>query len=163
MSTSLATLVQIRALAELSPALPQTGAVKGEILAEQRTTNGQGSGQADRAYFASRTLSASATHTYNVLAAGSLTDLLGQAIDLDEIKGICIECLTGAIKVVGGASNAMAAFTGAGDGLLLAAGHSMAVEFGAAGLAVGSNGTFEVTETSGSAGATYKILFLGAN
>jgi len=74
MSTSLATLVQIRALAELSPASPLTGAVKGEILAEQRTTNGQGSGQADRAYFASRSLSASATHTYNVLAAGSLTE-----------------------------------------------------------------------------------------
>lgn len=163
MSTSLATLVQIRALAELSPASPLTGAVKGEILAEQRTTNGQGSGQADRAYFASRSLSSSATHTYNVLAAGSLTDLLGQSIDLDEIKGLCIECLTGAIKVVGGASNALAAFTAAGDGLLLAAGHSMAVEFGAAGLAVGSNGTFEVTETSGTAGATYKILFLGAN
>ena len=53
--------------------------------------------------------------------------------------------------------------TGAGDGFLLTAGQSMAVEFGAAGLAVGSNGTFEVTETSGSAGATYKILFLGAN
>jgi len=163
MSTSLATLVQIRALAELSPASPLTGAVKGEILSEQRTTNGQGSGQADRAYFASRSLSASATHTYNVLAAGSLTDLLGQAIDLDEIKGLCVECLTGAIKVVGGASNALGAFTGSGDGLLLTAGQSMGVEFGAAGLAVGSNGTFEVTETSGSAGATYKILFLGAN
>lgn len=163
MSTSLATLVQIRALAELSPASPLTGAVKGEILAEQRTTNGQGSGQADRAYFASRSLSASATHTYNVLAAGSLTDLLGQAIDLDEIKGLAVECLTGAIKVVGGASNALAAFTGSGDGLLLTAGQSMGVEFGAAGLAVGSNGTFEVTETSGAAGATYKILFLGAN
>ena len=113
MSTSLATLVQIRALAELSPASPLTGAVKGEIVSEQRTTNGQGSGQADRAYFASRSLSASATHTYNVLAAGSLTDLLGQAIDLDEIKGLAVECLTGAIKVVGGASNALAAFTGA--------------------------------------------------
>lgn len=163
MSTSLATLVQIRALAELSPASPLTGAVKGEILSEQRTTNGQGSGQADRAYFASRSLSASATHTYNVLAAGSLTDLLGQSIDLDEIKGLAVECLTGAIKVVGGASNALGAFTGAGDGLLLTAGQSMAVEFGGAGLAVGSNGTFEVTETSGSAGATYKILFLGAN
>ncbi len=163
MSTSLATLIQIRALAELSPASPQTGAVKGEIVADQRTTNGQGSGQADRAYFASRTLSASATHTYNVLAAGSLTDLLGQSIDLDEIKGLCVECLTGAIKVVGGALNALGAFTGAGDGLLLTAGQSMAVGFGGAGLAVGSNGTFEVTETSGSAGATYKILFVGAN
>lgn len=163
MATSLASLVQIRALAELTPDSPLTGAVKGEIIAEQRTTNGQGSGQADRAYFASRSLSASATHTYNVLAAGSLTDLLGQAIDLDEIKGLCVECLTGAIKVVGGASNALAAFTAAGDGLLLTAGQSMAVEWGAAGLAVGSNGTFEVTETSGSAGATYKILLIGAN
>lgn len=163
MATSLASLVHIRALAELTPDSPLTGAVKGEIVAQQLTTNGQGSGQADRAYFASRTLSASATHTYNVLAAGSLTDLLGQAIDLDEIKGLSVECLTGAIKVVGGASNALAAFTGAGDGLLLTAGQSMAVEWGAAGLAVGSNGTFEVTETSGSAAATYKILFIGAN
>jgi len=163
MPTSLATLVQIRALAELTPDSPLTGAVKGEIVAENRTTNGQGSGQADRAYFASRSLSASATHTYNVLAAGSLTDLLGQSIDLDEIKGLSVECLTGAIKVVGGASNSLAAFTGAGDGLLLTAGQSMAVGWGAAGLTVGSNGTFEVTETSGSGAATYKILFIGAN
>jgi hypothetical protein len=162
MSTSLASLVQIRGLAELSPASPLTGAVKGEIVAELRTTNGQGSGQADRAYFASRSLTSGQTHTYNVLAAGSLTDMLGQAVDLDEVKGIVVECLTGAIKVVGGASNGLAAFTGAGDGIALSAGQTIGLEFAAAGVTVGSNGTFEVTETASST-ATYKILIIGAN
>jgi hypothetical protein len=161
MATSLASLISIRALAELSPGAPQTGAVKGEIAVDTRTSDGQGSGQADRAYFAERSLSSGATHTYNVLAAGSLTDLLGQAIDLDEVKTIAVQCLTGAIKVEGGGSNVLGCFTGANEGVNLSAGQVFALSLGAAGVSVGSNGTFVVTETASST-ASYRILIVGA-
>jgi len=160
-ATSLASLVSIRSLAELTPDSPQTGAVKGEISIDTRTANGIGSGQADRAYFAERSLSSGATHTYNVLAAGSLTDMLGQAIDLDEVKAITVQCLTGAIKVEGGSANVLAAFTGANEGINLAAGQSFAMDLGPAGVSVGSNGTFVVTETAAST-ASYRILIVGA-
>ena len=42
MATSLASLVSIRSLAELTPDSPQTGAVKGEISIDTRTANGIG-------------------------------------------------------------------------------------------------------------------------
>lgn len=161
MATSLASLISIRALAELSPDSPQTGAVKGEISVDTRTSQGTGSGQADRAVFALQSLTSGQTVTYNVLAAGSLTDLLGQSVDLDEVKLIAVQCVSGAIKVEGGSANVLAAFTGANEGVNLSAGQVFALGLGAAGVTVGSNGTFVVTET-GSSTASYRILIVGA-
>jgi hypothetical protein len=123
--------------------------------------DGQASGEVDQAYRVLGTLAASGTVTYNLLAAGALEDAFGNVVDLDEIKGMVITCLTGAIAVTGVASG-LTCFTGTDEGIKLAAGQTMALNFGAAGLSLSTNASIKVAETSTTLGATFELLLVGA-
>lgn len=162
MPSSLSVSMQIAVLGTLTPVLPQTGGINANMQTTTRWTNGTGSGQADRQYHKERTLAASATHNYDTLAAGALKDVLDQAIDLDELKGVKIKCTAGAIKVVGGAGAPAGFLTAAAEGFKLAAGHEVGFNFGATGLSVATNSKFDITDTAGGSGSTYEITFFGA-
>lgn len=162
MPSSLAVTMQIDVLGSLTPASPQAGAIVDNMQTTTRWTNGTGSGQADRQYHRTRTLAAAASHNYDTLAAGSLTDSLGQSIDLDELKGVKIKCTSGSIKVVGGAGTPAGFLTAAAEGFQLAAGHEVGFNFGAAGLGVTTNSKFDITDTAGGSGSAYEITFFGA-
>lgn len=127
-----------------------------------RWTDGQASGMVDRVYQADETLTSGQTVTYDALAAGSLKDVQGRAIDLDELKAFTLVCNTGAIKMVAPASNFLPLFGAAGDFLALSAGQTVALDFGAAGMSLGTSGKFNVVENAGGA-ATYSIMFAGSN
>lgn len=141
---------------------PGTGTATEKLETVTRWTDGTGSGQIGRVYHATGSLTASGTATLNLLAAGALKDRFNTTVDLDELKGIMIKCLTGQFSVAAAAANGLTCFTGASEGVKLAAGHTLAVDFGAAGLAIGSTGSLTLTETSTSAGATYEIILTGA-
>lgn len=149
-------------LATVDPPAPATGPITERLALTRRWTNGQGSGMVDRTYHATGTLTASGTVTLNLLAAGALKDRFNNTVDLDELKAIAVTCTSGAIKVIRAASNGVAMFTAAGEGAPLATDHGFAFTFGAAGLSLGSNASITITETSGTAGATYEIILTGA-
>ncbi len=166
MASNLSALLLISAEANIVPSSPYEGpgvrATLNNGSSGARLTDGTGSGQADRVYRKSGTLAASATDTINLLAAGSLTDALGQAIDLDELKQLVVKCVTGSIKVVRPSSNGLTFFVAANDGINLSAGQTNATDFGAGGLALSTNATFEITDTAGGSGSTYELYLVGA-
>lgn len=165
MATNVNAWLQIRALATITATSPASGDVVLECVNSAggtRWTNGTGSGNVDRAFYVSDAVAAAATDSYNLLAAGSLEDIYNQAIDADELKGLVIKCLTGAIKVVGTTGTPIGLFVAAGDGINLAAGHTLAVDFGATGLTVSTNSLFEITDTAGGSGSTYELWFVVA-
>ncbi len=162
MATSLAASLRIDALASQTGDSPVTGDRHANMKQTTHWTNGTGSGQVNRVYHENHTLSASATDSFNTLAAGSLTDIDGQAIDLDELKGFKIRCTSGSIEVAGTTGNPMPLFKAAGDAINLAAGQEFAANFGAAGLDVTTNSLFEVTDTAGGSGSAYTLWFTGA-
>jgi hypothetical protein len=125
-------------------------------------SSGQASGEVDQAYRVLGTLAASGTVTYNLLAAGALEDAFGNVVDLDELKGFVVKCLTGAIKVTRASANGVPCFTSADEGAVLAAGHTFGFNFGPGGLALGSTASLTVTETSTTLGATFELLLVGA-
>lgn len=164
MSTSLAVSLRIIAQADLTPYSPMTGAILARL--ENATggrfwTQGTSTGNADRVFLAERTLTAGQTDNYNTLAAGALTDIYGQAIDLDELKGLIVLCSTGAIKIDAPAANFVGIFADASDVIKLGAGNCIAFDFGPGGLDVATNSKFDITETAAAA-ATYSIMFWGA-
>lgn len=140
---------------------PATSGIPMELADDATWTAGQGSGLIDRTLRKDITLTASGTETINVLAAGAQEDIFGRTVDLDAVKAIKIQCITGAISVTGAASNPLALFTGSGDGFKLTAGQSVTFNLGPTGTLVGSAGSFTFTETSTSAGATAKLLLCG--
>jgi len=128
----------------------------------QRWTQGTGSGQVDRQYYRDGSLGAGAIDGYNLLGPGGLKDIDGQLIDADEIKGIRLEVLTGIISFAGAPADHLPCFTDAGKGLKLAAGQTIGIDFGAAGLALGASGKFDIKELSITAGATYRLWLVVA-
>lgn len=164
MATSLAVSLRIIAQADLTPSNPLVGAILAKL--ENATggrywTQGTSIGNADRVYLADVTLTSGQTVNYNTLAAGSLTDIAGQAIDLDELKGLVILCNTGAIKIDAPAANFIGIFADASDLIKLGAGNCIAFDFGPGGLDVTTNSKWDIVETA-SAAATYSIMFWGA-
>lgn len=164
MSTLSARLV-VKASADLQPDAPYSLAI-GHVL-ENATggrgwKQGTGSGQVDRVYQVNGSLSSAATDSYNLLAAGSLTDVLGQAIDADELKALVLKCETGDIALGAPASNFLGIFNAANDAILLTAGQSVAFDLGATGIDVTTNASFDVAETSGAAAATYSLWLIVA-
>lgn len=156
-------LVQLLTDLTPDPATGVTGAVHGNVEQRDRFTQGTSSGEVDRPYKRERSaLGAGATDSYDLLAAGSLKDLLGQTIDADEIKGIVVLCTDGAIEVTADAANGLECFTAASEGCKLAAGQWWAMGFGAAGLACAANSKFLITETSSGATADYTLGFIVA-
>jgi hypothetical protein len=162
---STAASLNLQLLALIDPVSPVEGGKlqhRTPAADTQRWSAGTGSGQINRSYKVAGTLTAGASVTYNFLAAGALKDANNVTIDLDEVKAFIVECVTGAISVTSAAANGLACYTGASEGDLLAAGHITAKSFGPAGLAVGSNGSLTVTETTGLAGATFTLHLIGA-
>lgn len=164
MSTSLSVSLRIIAQADLTPSSPITGAILARL--ENATggrfwTQGTSVGNADRVFLTDMTLTAGQTVSYNTLAAGALTDIYGQAIDLDELKGLIVLCNTGAIKIDAPAANFIGIFADASDLIKLGATHCFAMDFGATGLDVTTNSKWDIVETA-SAAATYSIMFWGA-
>ena len=156
----------ISLLGATSPASPRFGELSRTLengSGGARWTHGQASGMIDHVYQVDGTLAAAATDSYNTLAAGSLTDLLGGAIDLDELKAFVLVCNTGSIKFVAPAANFLSLFVAATDGINLTAGQAIGLDLAAAGLAVGANGKFDITDTFGGAGSTYSLMFVGSN
>lgn len=166
MATDLSAVMILAGSATLDPSDPHAGSIVhnlGNGSGGRRWTNGQGSAQADRVYLRSQSLSAGGGELYNLVSAGGLTDILGQGIDLGELKGLILRCISGSIRFEGHASNAIPFFNANGDAVILSAGQALAVDFGAAGLDVSSNSRFHVHENTGSAAADYKIWLIGAN
>lgn len=153
----------------LTPSSPHAGDTIDDlenVVGGHATTQGQGASQADRVYHKLGTLAAAATDSYNTLAAGSLLDSQGQAIDLDELKMISVKCLTGAIKIDAPAANAMGFFGTATDFVPLRAGQTWGLDLvgtDGLGLDVTVNSKFDIVDTFGGTGSTYEIEFVGAN
>ncbi len=164
MATAAAALLQILAKANLTATSPHEGDVREDLentTGGRRWTDGNASGQVNRVYRKTGSLGAGATDSYNTLAAGALTDVYGQTIDLDELKGLVIVPLTGSIRLEAPAANFIGIFNDATDLLNVPAG-GLAFDFGAAGLDVTVNSKFDITETTGAATATYELWFIGA-
>ena len=149
--------VALRTKATPDTATGITGDQHGDAEQTDRYTQGTGSGQIDRCYKRVRTIGIGATDSYNLLAAGSLEDIIGQAIDADELKGFVLRCTSGEIELVASAGTPIGLFLAAGDGVPLTAGQWVAWGLGAAGLNVATNSLFEITETSGAAAAAYEL------
>jgi len=167
MATTLAASLGIKHLVTLTPDPTAEPGGKNPIsldnTQEDRWRNGAGSGLANRVYKRIRTIGSGATDSYNILAAGSLVDILNQAIDLDELSGITLRCTSGSINFVASAGTPIGLFLAAGDGLPMVAGDVFAYSWGAAGLDVTTNSLFEITETTGTGSSAYVLEFHGAN
>jgi len=160
-------LARLELRGEMQGASPKAGALTALLsnaTQGRRWDSDSDTAEADTVYRATLSLSASGAQTLNLLAAGSLADLLGGTVDLDEIKALAIKCTAGEFTVAGAVSNPLGVFTGSGEGLQLKAtgGCSFAAfDFGAAGLDVTTNSQITLTETSTSAGATAEVMVIG--
>lgn len=165
MASSSSALLSILFGAEQIPSTPTKGALSASVenvTGGRRWTQGQGTGQVDVVYMSDQTMAASETDSYNTLSAGSLTDLLGQAVDLDELKCLIVKCNTGTIALEAPASNALGIFSSATDLINLGAGQMVVFDFGAGGLDVTANSKLDIIEKAAAA-ATYTLAFIGAN
>lgn len=161
MSTLSARIV-INALADLQPASPFSQSLGHTVEHASGWKNGIASGQVDRVYMVSGSVGSGASDTYDILAAGSLTDALGQAIDADELKGFVLRCDTGTIECTAAATNPLPIFKAASDGFNLTAGSVAAFSYGAAGIDVTTDSKFAVTEATSAAAATYTLWLIVA-
>jgi len=87
--------------------------------------------------------------------------VLGQTIDADELKGLCIKCTAGQVTLDGHATNSIDFFEDNNHGIVLSSGMSFAVDLGAAGLDVTTNSSFRVAENA-SAAASYTVWLIVA-
>lgn len=163
MATTASALLQILAHAELKADDSADPGAGGTLTMEvnngtggRRWSQGTGSGQVDRPYMRTRSMTSGQTHSYNLLAAGSLTDALGQTIDGDELKGLVLKCLTGTIAMEAPASAFLGIFSDATDLINLSAGQAVAFDFGATGLDITSAASFDIVEKAAST-ATYEL------
>ena len=88
--------------------------------------------------------------------------MLGQTIDADELKSLVLKVTAGAIKLEAPAANFIGIFADASDVILLANGTTIAFDWGAAGLTLGANASFDITETTGAATASYELWLVVA-
>ena len=163
-STAEAAII-VQLLSSMTPdtATGITGKQRGNVEQSDRFTQGIASGNVDRCYKRIRSgRGAGATDNYDLIAAGSLEDLIGQAIDADELKGIVVLCTDGELKVTGAAANQLGCFTAASEGIKLAEGQWVALGLGAGGLDVSTNSKFDITETGGATPADYDLGFIVA-
>lgn len=172
MSTVSGALIHIKGDAQVAPGSPYEGEIRSlleNVSGGRRYTNGTGSGQVNTVYYRNRTatgdgtLGAGGTDSYNLLAAGALTDVFGATVDMDELKMLVVVVDSGAIKIDAPAANAIPIFADPTDVILLASVKCIALDFGAAGLDVTTNSKFDIIETSGATAAGYYLLAIGAS
>lgn len=162
--TTLSARLRIEARADLEPDAPHSQTIGHELQnapGGRGWREGIGQGQVDRVYLEQNTLSSSASKVYDLSAAGALEDVFGQAIDADELKGLCVKCTAGQITFDGWASGSIPFFEDNNHGVVLSAGQTLGVDFGADGLDVTTDSNFRVTET-GSTSSTYLLWFIVA-
>lgn len=162
--STLSARLKIEAHADLEPAAPHSQTI-GHALDNapggRGWRQGTGSGEADRVYLETNTLSSAASKVYDLSGAGGLQDVLGQAIDADELKALVIKCTSGQVTFDGHATGSIDFFEDNNHGVVLSAGQSLGVDFGAGGLDVTTHSNFRVTET-GSTSSTYSLWFIVA-
>ena len=163
--TTAAARLTIDVAADMTPDAPLTGPIRGNLnngSKGQVWTDGNASGQVDQIYRATHTIGAAATVNFDTLAAGALLDIAGDTVNLDELKYLLVKCVSGAIEVLAPGANFIGIFKAAADTFILAAGQSLAVDLGAAGLDVTTNSKFDITDTAGGAGSSVDVAFGGA-
>ena len=165
MATSLSAMLHIEAKATLTATTPHTGDVREDLenaSGGTRWTQGTASGQVGKVYRKNGSLSAGATDSFNLLAAGALEDVYGQTIDADELKGLVIKVTSGAVTLNAPAADFLPIFADASDLIKLQNGTTMAFDWGAGGLSLGTSAKFDLTETTGAATATYELWLVVA-
>ena len=165
MATTLSAMLHIDAKASVTATSPHAGDVREDLenaTGGTRWTQGTGSGQVGKVYRKTGSLIAGGTDSYNLLAAGALEDVYGQSIDADELKGLVIKVTSGAIKIDAPAANFLPIFADASDVIKLQNGCTIAFDWGAAGLSLGSDAKFDIVESTGAATATYELWLVVA-
>lgn len=166
-TTETSALLLIRALATIKaadPANPDPVSLELEnVSGGRRWSDGTGTDQVDRIYKVDGVVGAGATVSYDLLAAGALKDIFGQAIDADELKALVIRCETGEIEFRGPAANGISLFTAASEGIKLAPTHVAAFDLGSDGIEVqvSTLSKFDVFDLDGG-GSTYTLWLVVA-
>jgi hypothetical protein len=149
-------------------AIPDSATADGALrkVIENATTGarwaqGTGSGQADRVYYAEFSFTSGQTRSFDLLAAGSLVDILGQAIDADELKAMAIIPTSGSLRLEAPATGFISLFSDATD-LLNLPSRATFFDFGNTGIDVTTNSKFDITEATGGATAGCKLAFIVA-
>lgn len=129
-------------------------------------TDGTTSGKADRIFTDTRTLAASATE--NLDLAGSLTDAFGTSITFATIKAVIVSAASGntnSVQVTRPASNGVALFMAAGDGISLGPGAGFGWAVSATGVTVtaGTGDLLTFTNSAGSTSVTYSVVIIGTS
>lgn len=168
MATTASAYLQMKLDASMQPDSPLTGGNDGSIenvSGGRRWTSGTASGQVDRVFRKNYTISSGATQAFDLLAAGSLTDVQGQAIDADELKAVVIKITSGAALFQSPVANGLDCFTDAQAGLQLKASGGLrcvALDFGPDGLSVTTNSKFDLIESTSAASASVEVAFICA-
>lgn len=137
------------------------------LSAVQDYTNGTATGQVDRVFTDTRTLTASATE--NLDLAGALVDAFGATLTFVTIKAVIIKAaLANAndVLVSRGATNGVALFTAVSAGLAgLKPGGAFAWFAGGAGLAVtpATGDLIVITNSAGGTSVNYDVIILGTS
>jgi hypothetical protein len=162
--STLSARLQIAGLADLEPVAPHSQTI-GHTLENapggRGWRQGTGSGEVDRVYLETNTLSSGSSKVYDLSGVGGLQDVLGQDIDADELKGLVIQCTAGQVTFDGHATGSLDFFEDNNHGVVLSAGQTMGVDFGAGGLDVTTHSNCRVTET-GSTSSTYNLWLIVA-
>jgi hypothetical protein len=127
---------------------------------------GTSTGQADKMYQDTATLSASGTADLDL--AGSLTDILGTALTFVKIKLIRVTASsanTNNVQITRPASNGVPLFLAAGDGLSVLPGGLFTWIAPGAGVTVtaGTGDLLTFTNSAGSTTVTYNIVVIGTS
>jgi len=124
--------------------------------------NGTGNGQADVAFFDTRTLTSGSSEDLDL--AGSLVDALGATVNMAEVCAILITAdaaNTTNLTVGGATAEFQGPFGAAGDTIVVKPGGGFWV-FAPAGWAVGAGSTDDLKIANGSgASATYSVAIIG--
>lgn len=162
--TTLSARLRIEARADLEPDAPHSQTI-GHTLENtpggRGWRNGSGAGEANRVYLEEAELTAGASRVYDLSAGGGLVDVLGQAIDADRLKAICLRCLSGELAMDGAGGNHIDLFEQNTHGILLKPGQSFAADLGADGIDVTTHPLFRIEEKGG-APASYLLWFIVA-
>lgn len=162
--STLAARLEIAALADLSPDAPHSQTIGHTVEnapGGRGWRQGTGSGEVDRVYLETNTLTSGGSKVYDLSLAGGLTDVLGQTIDADELKGLALKCTAGEVTFDGWASGSIDFFEDNNHGVVLKAGHTLAVDFGADGLDVTTHSNFRIAET-GATSSSYTLWLIVA-
>lgn len=136
------------------------------LVVERALTDGTAAAMADRVFTDTRTLAASGTE--NLDLAGTLTDAFGATLTFATIKAVIIKAADGntnSVQVTRPASNGVALFMAAGDGIALAAGYCFAWFGSGTGISVtaGTGDLLTVTNSAAGTSVSYSVVIIGTS